>query len=169
MKKYNLFKVLGITIIAIWLLTLFIPGSYLDYSGNIVKDTINGVGIFGLLSNTNISITYFNSIAVFLIAVAIFYSVLSKLDVYNNFVDKTVQKFEGKTRLLVIITTVVFALLSVFVSNNLILIAFIPFIYNVMKNLNVSFDVAIDILGFTKNEKILLKEYLKNKKYLLTL
>ena len=137
MKKYNLFKVLGITIIAIWLLTLFIPGSYLDYSGNIVKDTINGVGIFGLLSNTNISITYFNSIAVFLIAVAIFYSVLSKLDVYNNFVDKTVQKFEGKTRLLVIITTVVFALLSVFVSNNLILIAFIPFIYNVMKKLGV--------------------------------
>ena len=42
-------------------------------------------------------------------------------------------------------------------------------IYNVMKNLNVSFDVAIDILGFTKNEKIILKEYLKNKEYLLTL
>ena len=32
-------------------------------------------------------------------------------------------------------------------------------IYNVMKNLNVSFDVAMDILGFTKNEKIILKEY----------
>ena len=42
-------------------------------------------------------------------------------------------------------------------------------IYNVMKNLIVSFDVAIDILGFTKNEKIILKEYLKNKEYLLTL
>ena len=42
-------------------------------------------------------------------------------------------------------------------------------IYNVMKNLNVSFDVAMDILGFTKNEKIILKEYLKNKEYLLTL
>lgn len=42
-------------------------------------------------------------------------------------------------------------------------------IYNIMKNLNVSFDVAIDILGFTKNEKIILKEYLKNKEYLLTL
>ena len=37
-------------------------------------------------------------------------------------------------------------------------------IYNVMKNLNVSFDVAIDILDFTKNEKIILKEYLKNKR-----
>ena len=39
----------------------------------------------------------------------------------------------------------------------------------VTKNLNVSFDVAMDILGFTKNEKIILKEYLKNKEYLLTL
>ena len=43
------------------------------------------------------------------------------------------------------------------------------YIYNIMKNLNVSFDVAMDILGFTKNEKIILKEYLKNKEYLLTL
>ena len=42
-------------------------------------------------------------------------------------------------------------------------------IYNIMKNLNVSFDVEIDILDFTKNEKIILKEYLKNKEYLLTL
>lgn len=32
-------------------------------------------------------------------------------------------------------------------------------IYNIMKNLNVSFEVAIDILDFTKNEKIILKEY----------
>ena len=28
-----------------------------------------------------------------------------------------------------------------------------------VQNLNVSFDVAIDILDFTKNEKIILKEY----------
>lgn len=37
-------------------------------------------------------------------------------------------------------------------------------IYNVMKNMNVSLEVAMDILGFTKGEKSILKEYLKNKK-----
>ena len=34
-------------------------------------------------------------------------------------------------------------------------------IYSVMKNLNVSFDVAMNILGFTKSERIYLEEYLK--------
>ena len=32
MKKYNLFKVLAITVCVAWLLTLFIPGSYADYN-----------------------------------------------------------------------------------------------------------------------------------------
>ncbi len=34
-------------------------------------------------------------------------------------------------------------------------------IYNVMKNLNVSFDVAMDILGFTKNRKNYFKRIFK--------
>ena len=33
MKKYNLLKVLAITIFVAWLLTLIIPGSYVDYTG----------------------------------------------------------------------------------------------------------------------------------------
>lgn len=45
----------------------------------------------------------------------------------------------------------------------------IRYIYNVMKNMNVSLEVAMDILGFTKGERSNLKEYLKNKKNVLTL
>ena len=84
MKKYNLFKVLAITIFITWLLTLFIPGSYVDYTGEVATTGITGVGIWGLLSNLSISISYFNAIAVFLIALACFYAVLNKVDVYNT-------------------------------------------------------------------------------------
>jgi hypothetical protein len=131
MKKYNLFKVLGITIILVWILTLFVPGSQLDYSGNVVKGTISSVGIIGLFSNLSISISYFNGIAVFLVAIACFYAVLTKTEVYNNFVSKVADTFKERT--LVIISILFFAILGMFVSDPVILVVFMPFIYQVFK------------------------------------
>lgn len=143
MKKYNLFKVIGITIIVAWLLTLFIPGSYLDYSGNITVGGISGVGIWTLISNSSISISYFNSIVIFLVSVAAFYAILTKLDVYNNFVNKVAITFENKKGLLIALTSVIFGVLSLFVDNSLILIVFVPFIYQVMKKLEIDKKVIL--------------------------
>ncbi len=137
MKKYNLFKVLAITVFVAWLLTLFIPASYTDYSGNIVTDSIAAVGVWSLLSDLSISISYFNNIAIFLVAVACFYAVMNKLEVYKNFVNKVASIFENKKRLLVSITIIVFGILACLVSDPIILITFIPFIYQVMKSLNI--------------------------------
>ncbi len=143
MKKYNLFKVLAITVIVTWILTLFIPASYLDYSGNVVADSVSGLGIVGLLSNLSISISYFNGIAVFLIAVACFYAIVSKLDVYNKFVDNTANIFKNKEGLLVTITIIVFGILACLVKDAMILIMFMPFIYQVMKKLEIDKKVIL--------------------------
>ncbi len=143
MKKYNLFKVLAITVIVTWLLTLFIPASYLDYNGNVVTDTVSGVGIAGLLSNLSISISYFNGIAVFLIAVACFYAIMNKLDVYNKFVNNTAAIFKNKEGLLVTITIIVFGILACLVKDAMILIMFMPFIYQVMKTLEIDKKVIL--------------------------
>ena len=143
MKKYNLFKVLAITVFIVWLLTLFIPGSYVDYSSGITNGDIAGIGIFGILSNLNISISYFNGIAVFLIAVACFYAVLNKTEGYQGFVSSVTNKFEEKQRLLVILTTIVFGILSIFISDILALIVFVPFIYKVMNNLEIDKKVVL--------------------------
>ena len=88
-------------------------------------------------SNISISVSYFSGIAVFLIAVACFYGILNKVKIYKSFVKKVAEIFTGKERSLVIITTLVFGILSIFVSNFLILIVFVPFIYAVMKELNI--------------------------------
>ena len=143
MKKYNLFKVLAITVCVAWLLTLFIPGSYADYSGNITKSAVAGVGVWSLLSNLSVSISYFNGIAVFIVAIACFYSVLNKLDVYKKFVDRTASIFEGKERLLVIITIIVFGILACVVSDWMILLVFVPYIYQVMNKLNIDKKVIL--------------------------
>lgn len=143
MKKYNLLKVLAITIFVTWLLTLIIPGSSVDYSGNITKGSIAGVGIWALLSNLSISISYFNGIAIFLIAVACFYAILSKINKYNIFVDKVADIFSEKKGLLVSITTIVFGILASVVSDVYILIVFVPFIYMVMKKLEIDKKVIL--------------------------
>lgn len=143
MKKYNLFKVLAITVFVTWLLTLFIPGSYVDYTGSVTSNGVAGVGIWGLLSNLSISISYFNGIAVFLIALACFYAVLNKVSVYNAFVSKAASIFKGKERLLVSIVTIVFGILSIFVSDFLILLVFVPFIYQVMKELEIDKKIIL--------------------------
>lgn len=137
MKKYNLLKVLAITVFVTWLLTLVIPGGYVDYSGAVTIDKIASVGIWGMFSNLGISISYFNGIAVLLISIACFYAVLSKVEVYNNFTSKVASKFEKKKKLLWIITTLLFGILSLFVSDYILLIVFVPFIYNVMMKLSI--------------------------------
>lgn len=143
MKKYNLFKVLVITVVIAWLLTLIIPGSYVDYSGGITKSAISGAGIFGLLSNLNISISYFNGIAIFLIAVACFYAVLNKTESYEKFIKAITKKFEGKQSLLVILTTIIYGVLSIFLNDFLLLILFVPFIYKVMEKLEIDKKIAL--------------------------
>lgn len=143
MKKYNLFKVMAITIFVSWLLTLIIPGSYVDYSGNITTSEIAGGGIFGLLSNLSISISYFNGIAVLLIAVACFYAVLEKLEIYERFVIKVSKLFENKKGLLISLTIIVFGLLAMLVNDFLILLVFVPFIYKVMEKLEIDKKVML--------------------------
>lgn len=175
MKKYNLLKVLAITVVIAWLLTLFIPGSYAGYSGKVTTNSIAAVGIWSLLSNLSVSISYFNGIAVFLIAVACFYAVMSKIEVYNKFVKKVASIFENKIALLVLIiiiliftggisipliliimlgfrnpkgllvsiTIIIFGILASVVNEPLILIAFMPFIYKVMKELDIDKKVIL--------------------------
>lgn len=143
MKKYNLLKVLAITVAVVWIMTLFIPGSYLDYSGTIASNGISSVGIVGLLSNLSISISYFNGIAILIVAVACFYAVLNKLEVYNKFVSNVASKFKNKERILVTISIIVFGVLACLVSDYVILIIFMPFVYQVMKALDIDKKVIL--------------------------
>lgn len=143
MKKYNLLKVLAITVFIAWLLTLIIPGSYVDYSGNVTKDAIAGIGIWSLFSNLSVSISYFNGIAILVVAVACFYAVLNKLNVYSAFVKKVSSIFKDKEGLLVCITTIVFAIISLFVNDFIILLVFIPFVYQVMKTLEIDKKIIL--------------------------
>lgn len=137
MKKYNLLKVLAITFLITIVLTLFVPGSTADYSGGITQNGINGVGVWSMLSNLNIALSYFSTVAILIIAIAIFYAVIGKTKSYNAFVGSCSKKFEGHESLLVIISTILFALVAMFVNDIMVLLVFVPFVYTIMRSLNI--------------------------------
>lgn len=137
MKKYNLLKVLAITFLITIVLTLFIPGSSADYSGGITQNGINGVGIWSMLSNLNIALFYFSTVAVLIIAIAIFYAVIGKTKSYNAFINSCSKTFEGHESLLVVISTILFALVAMFVNDIMVLLVFVPFVYTIMRSLNI--------------------------------
>ena len=51
MKKYNLLKVIAITVFVLFLLTLVVPGSYIGYTGELESTGLAGLGLWGIFSN----------------------------------------------------------------------------------------------------------------------
>lgn len=143
MKKYNLLKVLAITVLVAWLLTLIIPGSYIGYDGKMTTDGVNSVGIFGLISNLSISITYFSSLAILLVSTACFYAVVNKTKTYANFIEKVSAFFDNKKGAFITLTVLFFGILSLFVSDFLMLIVFVPFFLKVMEKLSIDKEVQL--------------------------
>lgn len=137
MKRNNLFKVLAITLLITFLISLVVPGSYVDYYGNVTSSGIAGLGLFGLFSNFSISIAYFNSVAVYVIAIVCLYTVLNKVESYNSFVDSVASLFKNRKGLLICLTAIIFAILSMVVSDFMILLVFVPFIYKVMNKMEI--------------------------------
>ena len=143
MKKYNLLKVILITICVAWLLTAIIPGSAIDnYQNKIVANDIASNGIWNIFYSMNISIQVFAEIAVLLVATACLYSVLNTIDAYNRLVSRWIRIFKTNEKLFVSLI-IFYALLAVFVSDYLVLIVFMPFTFKVMKELNIDNKVIL--------------------------
>lgn len=110
MKKYNLFKIIGIVILAYCILTWIIPASY--YSGGLQQLGSYVVGIPSLIEIPLQSLGYFCYIFIFILAVGSFYSVLEATGLYRNLLDKMVKKTSKKKQCCLIVVTVLVAIIS---------------------------------------------------------
>ena len=137
MKKNNLIKVIVFTIIIAMALTFVFPGSSVGYTGEVTRGDVQAVGFFAALSNINIALSYFGTTAIYIVAISLFYSVIGKTNSYNLFVENVVKKFQGKETLLINISIVIFGVLAAVVSDPLVLLLFVPFMYAVMSKLNI--------------------------------
>ena len=108
MKKYDLFKIVGITILFVALLTWLIPVS--QYTGNeMYVGDISRLGIANLFATGIYSLNTIMYQVTFLLVLGGFYGLLSSIDAYKTLINKIVKKLEGKEIVFVLVTSFAFA------------------------------------------------------------
>lgn len=154
MKKYNIFKILSIVIILTMLLSYFIPGTMMGYTG-LEKGTIMPVTFTGVFMNGVTSINALLTTIVYVLAIGIFYAVLNKTERYETLVENTAATFEKNKSLFVVITVICLGLVSLFAGDFMPMLIFVPFLMAVLRKIGYSKFSAISatigsmILGFS--------------------
>lgn len=136
MKKSGLFKIIMFILIAIIILTWFIPAGYYN-SGELVDLGMNQLGFFDFWQLLFASLGgsdfgYFVQIFLFIMSVGALYGVLGKTGKYRAAIEKVANKFKGNEfHFIAIVAFILVALTSVF-SYELWLFIFIPALISII-------------------------------------
>ena len=133
MKKNTLLKTLAIVFLVYVLLTWFIPTGYFS-SGSYVKDAITPIGLFDIIRYPIITLTssVFILTALVILLIGGFYGVLNKTGVYQRLIEGIAKKFSKKETTFLVITTLLFVILSSLTALNLPLFVMVPLFATVL-------------------------------------
>ena len=120
MKKNNTLKVLLITILFTYFLTWILPITY--FNSELTTDVRYPTGLFDMFNYPTLTLYYFGTTAIYVLAVGAFYGVLNKTGVFKKIVDKIVKTFKKKEVLF-------FAIVVAFIS---LLVSFCGFGYDII-------------------------------------
>ena len=104
MKKHNLFKVVGISILVAVLLTWILPTTYYQYE--LTSGARSQVGLFDLLKFPSIILSYFGDIVFYILIIGGFYGILNKIGAYRSILDSIAKKAKGKE--MIILAAIIF-------------------------------------------------------------
>ncbi len=130
MKKHNLFKVVGISILVTVLLTWILPTTYYQYE--ITSGARSQVGLFDLFSYPSVVLSYFGNIALYILIIGGFYGILSKIGAYRSILDSIVKKAKGKEFIILIVLIVLLSALTSVCGVSFGLLIFVPFIISLV-------------------------------------
>lgn len=134
MKKKGLLKSLLILLLLIVVLSYIIPGR----GGQVAY-----IGLFDVILNYLQSYYYFFDTAIFILIVGGFYGVLNKTGAYKKLIDNIVTKLKPNGKNFVIISIIVFALITALTGITVPLFIFIPFVVSIILLLGYDKLVAI--------------------------
>lgn len=129
-KDYNLLKVILIPFIIFVILSWFIPNGSIS-SGEYLKGEVNPVGLYGMFTTPFYTFVVFAQYFILILCIGGFYGVLNKTCVYQNIIDKICNKFKNKN-LFLIITCVVFGLITSLFSETIMVLLLLPFFATIL-------------------------------------
>ena len=122
-KKYGLFKVLLVILLIAVVASYFIKGR---------DSNISYIALGDIFINYVQSFYYFFDTAVFILAVGGLYGALNKVASYKKLVKDIANKIGDNKKIFVIVSTVLFALLSSLTGLNMLLLIFVPFVVSII-------------------------------------
>jgi hypothetical protein len=148
MKKHNSIKVILVVICILAVLTWIIPAAY--FQTELVEEGRLRMGLFDLFNYPVTALSYFGYIALFVLVVGGFYGVLYRIPAYRKLLDKIVDNLKGNEKLFLVVTVIVFAVLTSLCGVQLALLVFFPFVAAII--LLLGYDkivVALTLVGST--------------------
>ena len=141
--KHSTFKILGLVILVVALLTWFIKGGSWDYTNAesisfVANETATKTGINELFLSLYYGINYYLVQLVFLAILGIFYGVVAKTNGYKAMVKKLGSLFKGKETVFTLIVTCLIAALTSVSTQPIVVVTFIPLIISVAKELKMN-------------------------------
>lgn len=133
MKKDGLFKIILILLVAVSIITWFVPASY--YSGNELAEVgMYRVGFFDFFQFISLTFQfqYFVQTILLILAIGALYGVLSKTGAYRNILERIAKTFKGKEKLFLVLVAFVFAALSSVFGFGIVFFLFIPAIISII-------------------------------------
>ena len=133
MKKNGLFKALLILILVYVVLSWFVPVGYFS-NGSFVKDAVSPVGIFDFIIYPLVTATssVFVLTAIVFLLIGGFYGVVNKTGIYSNLLQSLAKKWKGKEKTILVVSTLIFTVLSSLTGLNLPLFILVPFVAAVL-------------------------------------
>ena len=133
-EKNDLFKITGLMVLLTAILTWLIPYGYFN-GGELVKEEITRIGIFDFFTYGLLGLYYFTVLVTFLLVLSGFYQVLAKIPAYQRMTSSIAKKLKGKEILFATISSFVIAIITAFINEYFIVIAFLPFIITICSKL----------------------------------
>lgn len=129
MKKYNLLKALGITLLIVMLISWVIPAGYYQEGVYNPLNMVLPIGIYDLFRLPVISIVTFIQYGVLFLTIGGFYGVLNKTEVYGKLVNEVSSKNKS---VFLTISIILFALLASVAGSINLLFLLVPFFIAVL-------------------------------------
>ena len=142
MKKYNLFKILGIVILFTIIISYFVPGTIISY-GQVSKESIAPVTLTDTFFNGLTSLSVFITTIVYLLSVGVFYAILNKTEKYDQYVTAVARKFVRRKSLYIALTVFVVGMLTAITGNMYVSLFALPFFISVIRKLGYGKGAAI--------------------------
>ncbi|MDD2435328.1 MAG: hypothetical protein PHO63_03640 [Bacilli bacterium] len=134
MKKHNLLKTIGIVFLIFVVLSWIIPISSFS-SNQLVKGSIDPIGLLDLIYYPMISIATFIQYGILILVIGGFYGVINKTGVYSKLVNYFIEKTKNNEKQFLVILISLLALLASLTGLPWVLLILVPFFMTVILSL----------------------------------